>query len=396
MNVIKKLIGFLSIIVLFTLFHASVSFAQTFPAAPKQEIFKAKVMEIIDEGERVIGEFKNPFQKVKVRILEGSDKDKELTIDHGGTVSIREEQKVKEGETIVLSKFSSPQRTYYQIIDKYRLDSLLYIVIFFFVLVLALSRWKGLGSIIGLAISLLVIVKFIVPQILEGKDPLFVSIIGSLFIMITTIYLAHGFSKRTSVALGATVIALILTGIISFLFVDIVKLSGLGGEGAYNLSFGQTGVINFKGLLLGGMIIGALGVLDDITTSLSAAIFELNKANNKLGFFELAKSGLSIGREHISSLVNTLALAYAGASLPIFLLIILNPAGWPLWAILNSEIIIEEVIRTLAGSIGLILAVPLTAVFASWVSTMGSSNISTKPTVNRFIKGKRGDVNYGR
>ena len=152
----------------------------------------------------------------------------------------------------------------------------------------------------------------------------------------------------------------------------MVHLSGLGTDDAFSLQFGQTGNINFKGLLLGGIIIGTLGVLDDITTSLSATIEEIKKANPKYTFWELVKSGLRVGSEHISSLVNTLVLAYAGVSLPLFLFLILNPMQHPLWTILNSEIIVEEIVRTLAGSIGLILAVPITTLLAAWLNTTKS------------------------
>jgi uncharacterized membrane protein len=142
-------------------------------------------------------------------------------------------------------------------------------------------------------------------------------------------------------------------------------LTGLGSEDAASLLYGQTGSINFQGLLLGGIIIGSLGVLNDITIGLSASMYELALANPKYTFKELFASGLRIGSEHIAALVNTLALAYAGAGLPIFIFIVLNPSHQPVWMILNSELLAEEIVRTLAGSIGLILAVPLTAVFAA-------------------------------
>lgn len=142
----------------------------------------------------------------------------------------------------------------------------------------------------------------------------------------------------------------------------------MGSDEATSLLFGETSNINFKGLLLGGMIIGFLGVLDDITTSLSATVFELKRVNPKLNFKGLVQSALKIGNEHISSLVNTLVLAYAGASLPLFLFIVLNPQEYPLWFIINSELISEEIVRTLVGSIGLLFAVPITTLLAAWVN----------------------------
>jgi uncharacterized membrane protein len=366
----KFFIFFLGFIFFFSCLP-SLSFAQSPPPpAPKQELFKAEVITIQATGVQYIDQtHKNPYQTVKVKILDGEQKNQEIVIDHGKTTTIRDHQKVAVGEKIVLLKLQTPKGDQYQIVDKYRLDTVFPLILLFFVLVLVLSRWKGLGAIFGLLVSIGVIVGFIVPQILNGYDPLLVSIGGSFFIMLTTIYLAHGFSRKTHIALAGTFISLALTGIFAYISIGFLKLSGLGTDDAFSLQFGQAALINLKGLLLGGIIIGALGVLDDITTSLSATIEEIKKANPKYTFWQLINSGLRVGAEHISSLVNTLVLAYAGVSLPLFLFIIINPMHQPLWAILNSEMIVEEIVRTLAGSIGLILAVPITTFLAAWIIT---------------------------
>jgi uncharacterized membrane protein len=368
MDMFTRIKIFFLTLVLFLFVFPGITFAQASP--PPEEFYKAEVIKIITSGETFIDEGKSqPYQTVQLKILDGKEKGKEITVDHGKMTSISEEQKVSIGEKVVLLKLPTPKGFAYQIIDRYRLNTLMPILLFFFVLVLVLSRWKGLGSIVGLGISLSVIMFFIVPQILAGRDPLLISIIGSFFIMTTTIYLAHGFSRKTHIALASTFLSLSLTGFLAYFFVDISHLTGLGNDDASSLRFGQTENINFQGLLLGGIIIGALGVLDDITTSLSAVIEELKIANPSYTFTHLIKSGFRIGSEHISSLVNTLVLAYAGAGLPLFLFLILNPLAHPLWVILNSEIIVEEIIRTLAGSIGLVLAVPITTLLASWVVT---------------------------
>ena len=291
-----------------------------------------------------------------------------MTVDHGKNAHLQPQQLVKPGDSMVLVKITNPDgQAIWQLIDRYRLDSVGMIIIGFFVLVVGLSRWRGFGSIIGMLLSLYVIVQFIVPMILSGRDPLLISIAGSVLIMISTMYLAHGFSRQTTMALGATFLTLVITGVLAVAFVGLTHLTGMGSEDAYTLTYGPTEVINFKGLLIGGMIIGALGVLDDVTTGLTATIFELKKANSKLQFRELVKSGLNVGREHVASLVNTLVLAYAGAGLPIVLLLVLNPNHYPLWAVLNSEMMMEEVVRTLAGSIGLLLAVPITTVLTAYM-----------------------------
>lgn len=356
-------------------FFPKLAFAQEPGNILRQELIKAQVVEIVDEGTKKFAEVDQSFvyQTVKLKLLDGPDGGTEIMVDYGGQYTLKDSQKVKEGQTVVLSKIDGPNGPQYQIIDKYRINELAFIALLFFVLVLLLSRWKGVGSFLGMILSLGVIVWFIVPQILAGHDPLLISIAGSIFILVTSIYLAHGFSKQTTIAVVATALTLVLTGFLSVAFVNLTSLTGLSSEDAFSLQFGPTASINFKGLLLGGMIIGFLGVLDDVTTGLAATVFELKKVNSRLKTGQLISSSLNVGREHISSLVNTLVLAYAGASLPLFLYIVLNPQGYPMWFVINSEFIAEEVVRTLVGSIGLLCAVPITAVLAAWVAEQGKT-----------------------
>lgn len=356
---------------LLTLIFTPLIFAQDQEITPVQDFRKAQVIKILEEGEIEIYDGKQAFQKVEVKILDGSDQNQVKTIEHGKQVRLKEEQKVKVGDVVVLYRGGfNDQVDEYQIIDKYRLTNILYIAIAFFVLVLAIGRLQGLGSILGLAVSFLVIIKYIVPQILSGADPLLTSIIGSSFIILTSIYFSHGFSFKTSVAIFSTIITLIVTGLLAVLAVKVTSLTGMGSELAYGLNFNpQLMNINLKGLLLGGIIIGTLGILDDVTTTQSSTIFELKKANPDFKFKDLLSRGFRVGKDHIAAVVNTLVLAYTGVSLPIFLLIVLNPSGQPLWMMLNSESITEEIVRTLVGSFGLVLSVPISTILASWVAT---------------------------
>lgn len=356
----------LSLSLILFLFFPPLSHAQT-PTQTADRYFKAQVVEIEKEEEKLVAGYKNFSQTIKVRILEGEEQGKELTLETGGIAGVTLSQKLAQGDTIVLLKSQvANQAPTYTIFDRYRLDYIFYVLIGFFLLVIGIAGKKGIGAILGMGISLGVIMLFIVPQILEGRDPLLISIIGAVVIMIITIYLSHGFSKQTSVAIGGTAISLSITGIFAVYFVNILHITGLSEEANAMLAFGPT-QINLQGLLLGGMIIGALGVLDDITTTQSATVFELKRTDRKLTFLELTNKGYTVGREHVASLVNTLVLAYAGVSLSLFILFVINPAHQPYWVILNSEIIIEEVGRTLAGSIGLILAVPITTFLAAYV-----------------------------
>lgn len=347
----------------------SALFSQTFAQAIGQTtaLYWGNVVQVRDQGVQTSYGFTNPYQTVRVKVKNGDLSGGTITVENGQGYHIDSSRLAVLGDTVVVAKtVNDKNEVTFRIDDFYRLSAILPILIIFFGLIIVLSGWKGVGSIAGMLLSLWVIVGYIVPQILKGAEPLLISIIGCFGIMTTTIYLAHGFSKKTTIALVSTFFTLTLTGVLSVLFVQLTHITGLGSEEAYSLKLGPAAHINLKGLFLGGVLIGSLGVLDDVTTSLAAAIDELAKANPKYTFGHLMKSGMAIGREHISSLVNTLVLAYAGASLPIFLIIVLNPNKYPLWNIINSELIIQEVVRTLAGSIGLIFAVPFTTVLAAY------------------------------
>lgn len=374
---VRKFIVFFifSLLILVFTFPNSVR-AQTSNPPQMDTFSRATVEDITNQGEIITNSSSIPYQDLRVKILDGPEKGKDVVIEYGKDTKLTSDQFLNVGDTVVIDKSTSPDgNPVYQITDRYRLNNLWPIVIFFFLIVILLSQLKGLGSVIGLVISLGVILKYIVPQILAGHDPLTVSIIGCLIIMITTIYLAHGFSTKTTIAVISTFITLVGIGILSSLFVKLTFLTGLGSEDAASLSVGTTANINFKGLLLGGILIGSLGVLDDVTTGLSTSVFELAKANPKLKFGQLLTSGLVIGREHISSLVNTLVLAYAGSGLPIFLMIVLNVNHSPSWLILNDGLIVEEAVRTLSGSIGLVAAVPLTTVIAAYYVSVRKNKV---------------------
>lgn len=366
----KFLIGVTSLFIF--IMAALPVFAQTTPLPdqplPVDESFaKGKVLKILNESVTNIAGYKTYDQTLQVQVLEGSDKGKIVTLDKQADFRLADAMKSHVGETVILDIMKRPgEATQYTITDSYRLDKLLYIFIAFFILILLAAGKKGVGAVLGLLVSLAVILWFVVPQMLHGSDPLTISVIGCFIILLLTTFLAHGFSKQTAIAVTSTCIALLATVLFSYLAVQLAHLAGLGTEDSYILELNPTQSINPKGLLLGGILIGTLGALNDITTTQVAAIFALFKSNSKLSALELAEHGLFIGREHIVSLVNTLVLAYAGSSLPIFIFFILNPSHLPVWVIVNNESVSEEIVRTVAGSMGLILAIPITTLLATW------------------------------
>ena len=339
----------------------------TGPGIQTNEYFRAKVLEVTEEGSRDIGGTMQPYQKLLIRIESGTEKGKTLRIDQGLLFSVRDSQLVKSGDDIILTKTVTPDnKPIYVITDKYRIPPVIIITIIFVLLVVFFAGTQGVTSLLSMVLSIVVLMRYIIPEILAGKDPITVTLIGSFGIALISLYLAHGFNKRISIAVVSTLISLSIAVALAQLFVTFAHLTGSSSEEAYLLQTGTT-MLNLRGLLLSGIIIGALGVLDDITTGQAAAIDEIHKADPTLTFKELYKKGISIGKEHISSLVNTLVLAYAGASLPVFLLFVLLKDQQPLWITLNSEFVMEEFIRTLVGSTTLVIAVPLTTCIAAYI-----------------------------
>ena len=250
----------------------------------------------------------------------------------------------------------------YFISDFRRSTPLLVLAALFVVAVIAFGRGQGGRALLGLALTFLLIVGFIIPAVLDGRAPLTVAIVGSVLIMIVTLYLSHGLSAKTTAAVVGTSLALLVTGLLAVLFVSATHLTGFSSEEA-RLANVEVGGLSLRGLLLAGIIIGGLGVLDDVTMSQSSTVFQLRRANAALGFGELFRGALNVGRDHIAATVNTLFLAYAGASLPLLILFAGSPD--PFGTVLTSETVAVEIVRTLVGSIGLIAAVPITTALAS-------------------------------
>lgn len=337
-------------------------------ANQKTQNYKGQVKQILSEENALDaianGNFIN--QDLEVEIVEGPDKGKKIeTLRQINSKS--PEQKFSEGEYVVVQKnVTEDNQVNYFVIDKYRLDGLIWLVAVFFVLVVILAGVKGITAFFGLAFSLLVLINYLIPQILTGQNLIFTTFITALVIAFVAIYLSHGFNKRTSVAVAGTVISITLSTLVATWAVSATKLTGLISEESTYLQTTQgVDALNFRGLLLCGLIIGSIGLIDDITTAQTTTVEELSKANPLYKFKDLFFIGLKIGREHVVSMVNTLAFAYVGSFLPLLLLLsVYNYSS--LWVILNGEILAEEIVRTVVGSICLLLAVPITTFLAAY------------------------------
>jgi uncharacterized membrane protein len=333
--------------------------------APGQtETMTARVIEVLEEGVVDSGFAGDQrYQRLLLRVLTGSLADKEVVVEEGAVNIVGQERLFRPGDRVYLERAIGPQGDRLYITDYVRTGSLFWIALFFVGLVVLVGRGRGLRALAGTLFSVLVILTFILPQIRAGRDPVTVCVLGSILLLTVSTYLVYGWKPKAHAALAGMALSLVLTAFLAWLFVGWSRLSGFGSEeGAYLLMELGPGV-SLRGLVLGGIIIGSLGVLDDICIGQASAIFELVNANRDLGWRDLFHRSLNIGRDHIASLVNTLLLAYVGASMPLMMVFTIYQE--PLLRRLNREPVAEEIVRTLVGSMGLILAVPITSVIAS-------------------------------
>ncbi|MFN3255060.1 MAG: YibE/F family protein [Ilumatobacter sp.] len=273
------------------------------------------------------------------------------------------ESTIGEGDRILVLIDTFPDGTRSIVFyDFERGTPLLLLTLLFVTAILVLGGWRGLGALAGLAMSLFVIVAFALPALLDGSNAVVVALVASGAIAVVALLLAHGFNVATAVALLSTLAALGVTGILAWIFVWSSNFTGLTDETVGYLDLLGTPV-DPRGLLLAGILIGSLGVLDDVTVTQVSAVWELKRAKPDAGAVELYRRGVRIGRDHISSTVNTLVLAYAGAALP--LLLLFQEAGQSLGSVATREIVAVEVVRALVGSIGLVSAVPISTLLAA-------------------------------
>jgi uncharacterized membrane protein len=297
--------------------------------------------------------------KVTARLASGRPVSFDTTDPTGGMF--------RAGQRVRLAVVEQPgQPPYYNIQDLERGRPLLVLAALFVGAVVAFGRWQGVRSLVGLGLSFVVIVGFVVPAILRGHSPVLVAVTGAMAIMLLSLYLSHGLGPKTTAAVVGTALALGLTAALAIAFVAATSLTGLASEEALNANF-AVGGLSLRGLLLAGIIIGGLGVLDDVTMSQASLVAELHHANPAAGFAALVGGALRVGRDHIAATVNTLFLAYAGAALPLLILFVTGQDS--LGTVVTTEVVAVEVVRALCGSVGLIAAVPLTTVLAALVAT---------------------------
>ncbi len=325
-----------------------------------QETLAAEVLEVVGETERSIAGTGATalVQEVRVVLREGERAgevvrfENELTPLQPGDKIFVYRQQLVDGEE------------YFSYADFERRPALLILAVLFVGMLLVFSGWQGVRALLSLGGSIAAIFFLLIPALLAGYNPVVASVCIAGAVLAFVLFGTHGFNARTTIAFGGTFGAVLVTGLIACVSAIAMRLTGFASDASVYLNFATNGALDLSGLLLGSIIIGILGVLDDVSITQASVVEELKRANCQFGFRELYIRAIKVGRDHIGSLVNTLALAYVGVSLPLILLY--AHGGSPVSLVVNQEVVASELLRIIVGSIGLILAVPVTTLVAAW------------------------------
>jgi uncharacterized membrane protein len=322
-------------------------------------IQRAKVIEVIkEEKDSTLQDagygVTSTNQTLSLKIISGEDKGKILTLENDYIV-------LEKGDTLFIGK-DTAESTEYRVIERDRRFSILILCLIFAGVILFFGGKQGLRSLLSLAGGFLMITYVLLPLLVKGYSPILISTTVATVILFIAIYFTHGFNRESTVAFSGTILAVILTGLLAVFSVSLMKLTGFNTEETIFLTISNETQLNFHGILLGGILIGVLGILDDIAITQAAVVSEIYRSANHLSPTEVYKKAIRVGKEHVSALVNTLVLAYTGASLPL-LLIVLH-SSYPLSVLVSQELFSTEIVRTLVGSIGLVFTVPITTFLA--------------------------------
>lgn len=325
-----------------------------------QGTYRGKVLEIVNQEQRLIPgtDTEQLFQTIRAEILEGERKGEIITIEN-------DYLKLDKGNKFYFNYFVDVAGfEHYAVTNIDRTNSLIFLTLVFVCAIVLFGGKQGVRSIIALLGSFLSIFYILLPGLLNGWNPITASFLIASGILFVAIFFTHGFNKESLVAYGGTMFAVLITSLFATFAVSTADLSGFATDETTYLNFTTRGALDFTALLLGGIIIGILGVLDDIAITQSAVVSELYDSNPGITRTEVYKRAIRIGREHVSALVNTLVLAYTGVSLPLLLYFYASPSGFN--SVVNTEIIATEIVRAIVGSVGLILTVPVVTLLAAF------------------------------
>jgi len=338
----------------------------------------AQILQIVDQGTVNLGGISQPYQDLSVKVLSGKDQGLVAQVSYGKDQIMPGGIVFHPGDQIMVEVSTGPNNnTVVDFADAVRTRPILILLGVFILGLILVARWKGVRSLLALAFSFLVVVAYIIPHIIHGEDPVKVSIIGSMIILVVTLYLTYGWNLKTHAAVSGILLVLFITGLLAWLFVQVALLTGGGSEEALYLVQVPGIKIDLRGLLLGGIILGALGVLDDLIITQASAVFELHQANTELGLRQLYQRAYRIGQDHVASTVNTLVMAYTGVALPLLLLFAVERGNYS--ELISVASVAEEIVRTLVGSLGLVAAVPVSTFIAALFALYGDRFGAIRP-----------------
>lgn len=334
----------------------------------KETIQKALIINVVASEEKVVPntETSATYSTLKVRFLEGEMKGKEREVSDSTF-------DVKKGDTVYIRYVLSSDGTeYFSIFDIYRFPTLIVLFLIFIGAVLLIGGKQGFLSLIALFISFGFIFNILFPTILDGGNVVIIATAGALLSLLVSMALTHGVSRLTASAYLGCVGAVVVTLVAATYAVGATALTGFASEESVFLNMSTKGSLDFVALLIGGILIGVIGVIDDITITQASVVAELKNAGQHLSRRELYFRAMKVGKDHMGAVINTLILAYTGASLPLVLLLYVSDA--PTIQLINSEVITTEIVRTIVGSLGLLSAVPLTTLIAVFLMKEGSKS----------------------
>lgn len=336
---------------------------------PESEVFEAQVVKVIEQREmpRPDGS-RDVQQRLRLKALTGKIAGREFEFDGIGEIDAVAANAYRAGDRVMASRQSGPDGSEdFYVVDFVRRWPLFWLSVLFVAVVVAVSAGKGLRSLIGLAVSFAGIMGIAVPLIFRGWSPLWVGVMTAAAIFVVLVYLSEGLARKTHLAVSSAFVSLALTAILAVAFTHWARLTGMAQEETmFLIGLGKKG-IDFSGLFLAGIMIGTLGVLDDMILGQIEAVSQIKAANPSLSPERVAVLAMHVGRTHIGAMVNTLFLAYAGASLPLLLLFSVNqPPFLTFSQVVNNEVVASEIVRTLVGSIGLALAMPIATYLAAY------------------------------
>ncbi len=327
-------------------------------------VVEAHVVHVVQTEQRAVPgvERAQLFQRLELELDSSLYRGEKVTVDWGGRRALNTGGLLREGDRVLLTLSREGTQRTYTIAEVVRLPSLAPYVVLLVVVLLGIARLAGLAALGGLAASIAVFLLAIVPAIQRGDDPLVATVVGSIAVLVASVFVVHGFGGKSVAALGGTIAGLVIVGGLGAIALAASRMSGFTGEETIFVSVATEGRLDVARLALAGVIVGSLGALVDMSVGQASAAFELASVDPELRGRALYLSALRVGRDHIGSLINTLALAYFGGALP--LIVLLSLGFQPLSVAVNSEEMVESILTVIVASIGLVVCVPVTTAFA--------------------------------